>query len=459
MSPIMLEVPVVKGSLWLLMWIALPLVAGERIAEHVILISIDGFRPDFYRDAGWPAPNLQQMAAAGASADGVRGVFPSVTYPSHTTMITGAKPRRHGILYNSPFEDGGQTGAWYWFERSIQTETVWDAVGKAGLTSAALSWPVSVGAPVDFNVPEIWPLDRSVDLFDHLREHVTPKGLLDELERDATGKLTDKSFGTYSFVRDIRQAQAAAHLIVTRKPNLMTIHLIKTDFTQHGQGRDGGDVRRAVGMVDTAVGLIRESLELAGIAEKTAIIVTGDHGFVDIHTTLHPNAWLIEAGLRTSAHDRGDWKATFHTTGASAFLILREPGDRATVARVREVLEQLPRSRRKLFRVVDADELASIGAPEVPLALTPVEGISISGSPSDSDLTASGGGNHGYLPEFEDIRTGFIGFGAGFRKGERAKLIGLEDIAPMIVHLLGLEMATPDGTLYPGLFAERTDVE
>ena len=98
-----------------------------RLSDHVVLISIDGFRPDFYLDKTWPAPTIQQFAAEGVHALGARGVFPSVTYPSHTTLITGALPIRHGIYYNSPFEPGGQTGRWYWEESLIQSETLWDA--------------------------------------------------------------------------------------------------------------------------------------------------------------------------------------------------------------------------------------------------------------------------------------------------------------------------------------------
>ena len=75
-----------------------------RHPDHVVLISIDGFRPEFYQDTTWPAPMIQQMAQEGAQARAVRGVFPSVTYPSHTTMITGSVPRRHGIYYNTPFQ-------------------------------------------------------------------------------------------------------------------------------------------------------------------------------------------------------------------------------------------------------------------------------------------------------------------------------------------------------------------
>ena len=108
-------------------------------AEHVVLISVDGMLPAHYLDPAWPAPMIQLMAREGAHAKGVRSVFPSVTYPAHTTIVTGALPIRHGIHYNSPFEPEGQTGRWYWDEEEILVPTLWDAVREAGRKSASLT--------------------------------------------------------------------------------------------------------------------------------------------------------------------------------------------------------------------------------------------------------------------------------------------------------------------------------
>ena len=124
-----------------------------------MLVSIDGLRPEFYLNGKWPAPTLQYMARGGSVAEGVRGVFPTVTYPSHTTMVTGALPARHGIYYNTPFEPEGQSGRWYWEESLIQSRTLWDAAREAGLVTATVQWPVTVGAPIDYCVPEFWSLD------------------------------------------------------------------------------------------------------------------------------------------------------------------------------------------------------------------------------------------------------------------------------------------------------------
>src|SRR5262245_1112586 len=108
-----------------LIFISLP--SSAQPAKHVIIISLDGFRPDFYKDPSWGAVNLRQLMEKGVYADGVRSVFPSVTYPSHTAMMTGALPARHGIYYNVIFEPGEPPGRWYWDYSAIKTPTLWEA--------------------------------------------------------------------------------------------------------------------------------------------------------------------------------------------------------------------------------------------------------------------------------------------------------------------------------------------
>ena len=433
-----------------------PVFAGEGLAKHVVVISIDGFRPDFYRQAQWPAPNLQQMAENGVSADFVRGVFPSVTYPSHTTIITGMKPARHGILYNAPFEPDGYTGAWFWHEKEIKTPTIWDAAKDANLKTASIFWPVSVGAPIDYNVPEIWPLKKDGDIdnkFQWLKQFITPQSLMDELEKGEFGNLDSLDFDSGRLGFDLLTGRAAAHIIRNYKPNLMTVHLLGTDFAQHDYGRDSFRLRQALSGADVAIGLIREALEEAKIDKHTAIIVVGDHGFVNAQTVLAPNVWLARAGLRGEKNVGENWHASFHTTGASAFLMLRDPDDQEAVAKVKEIIENLPENRKRLFRMLDREALRKMGSPDVPLALSPAQGIRLTYSAYGDDLAKSKykRGDHGYVPDFDEIHTGFIGFGAGFEQGVTMKMMGLEDIAPTVAHLLGMEMST-EGTTYPGFF-------
>lgn len=445
------------------------------LAEHVVLVSIDALRPEFYLDPAWPAPMIQQMAREGAHARGVRGVFPSVTYPSHTTILTSALPARHGVHYNEIFEPTGHTGRWYWETSAIRAPTLWEAARQAGLTTANIAWPVSVGAPLDWNVPEIWPLDDT-DPVELLRRHTTPAGLLEEIEAEATGRLTATDISIDEFVKDDRTAAMAAHLIEAYRPNLMTVHITEVDHFQHEDGRDGPRVRRAVVAADRAVSRMVEAAERAGILDSTAFVITGDHGMIHIHTAVAANLLLVKAGLlelgaRRSGHAPGtgasaasssgeiDWRAVFHTSAASAFLHLRDPEDRTTLARVRQILADLPRGVRELFRVVERAELDELGAaPEAALALAPVPGVVISFAAREPLLRPVAGATHGYLPSEPLMHTGFVGWGAGFRSGAVADLLGMEQIAPLVARLLGLDFHAPDGVAPPGLLAASGEV-
>lgn len=434
--------------------------ATNLIAQeaHVIVISVDGFRPDFYKDPSWGMVNLRQAMAEGAHADGVRGVFPTVTYPSHTTILTGVKPLKHGIYYNTPVEATGPTGRWYWENDSIKVPTIWSAVKKAGLTTACVSWPVTVGAPITYNIPEIWDLPAQKggeqDRLAATSRNANPAGLFEEVQEYATGKLEANGFNLDYLSGDENLARIGSYLVRKYKPAFMAIHIANVDHFEHEQGRDGDKVRSAVASADEAIKTIMEGVEKAGIKESTTIIVTGDHGFVDIHTQIAPNTLLAKAGLIDPAN-KNAWKAYFHSSGGATFLHLKDKNDKQTLAKVKEILAGLSTGNKKLFRIVDRSELDAVGAdPNAALALAPVPGVVFSGSLEGDLLKAAKGGTHGYFPDFKEIQTGFVAFGKGINKGVTIPEMGLEDIAPLIARLLKIDFPSADGVVYLGLLAK-----
>lgn len=425
-------------------------------AGHVVLITIDGFRPDFYTDASWGMVNLRMMKDSGAYADGVNPIFPSVTYPDHTSLITGVAPAKHGIYYNAPFEPQGATGMWYFYYDSIKVPTLYDAVHKAGKTSANVIWPVSVGAPVDYNIPDIWPYaggTREKDRRKATAQYATPAGLYQEVEQHATGALRFEDFSMENgeLIFDENVARIGAYLIQQYKPAFTTLHLACTDHYEHEEGRDGFKVRKAVAGADRAIGTVLEALKRAGIADSTTIIVTGDHGFVNISKTFCPNVILAQHGLLTNAKE-GDWKAQFHTSGGSAFLMLKDPEDVATLHKVQELLKALPAEQQAMFKIIDRKQLNAIGAdPHAALALAAAKGVTIGGAVKGEVVKAAKGGTHGFFPDFAEIRTGFVAYGVGISKGAHVKEMSVIDVAPLIAQLLGVSLPDVDGKIPAGI--------
>ena len=423
----------------------------EAAIDHVVLISIDGFRPDFYLDTAWPAPTLQRMAREGTHVEIVRGVFPSETYPGHTTLVTGALPESHGIYYNVPFEEGGPTGNYHWYASAIRVSTLWDAVRASGLKSASLLWPVSVGAPIDWNIPEIWSPDEKVDPLTVLRAATEPAGLWTDLEQQVGEELTTAGFMD-RMARDVWCGKVATYLLERYRPNLLTVHLVGVDYHQHQSGREGDAVRQAVAATDRLLSEMVEAAARAGIGPRTAFVVTGDHGFVDFDTLVSPNVWLVDGGLREERRDGENWRAVFHRDGGSAFLHLRDEGDMDAVSEVRDLLADLPQASRSLFRIIEPEELDSIGAdPTSPLALSARPGVSFTPWSQGPAIQEASGATHGHFPDFPEVQTGLIGWGSGFRSGTVMSTIGLEDIAPLVAELLGLPLEAPDGDVPRGL--------
>lgn len=409
--------------------------------KHVVVVTIDGFRSNFYLEDKWDTPNLKEMTKEGAHADGVDGVFPSVTYPSHTTIVTGVYPARHGIFYNALFEkDEATKGQIYWRFDQITSPTLWEIAQNAGLKSASVNWPVSVGAPTIFNISDVGAKGQRV-----MEDSTRPAGVSAVLKRELFGNASAIKIGI-----DKNVAGIAAWVIKTEKPNFLTVHLLGMDHEQHVHGRNGPEVEQAIIRADSAVGMIRKAIAEAGIKENTLLIVTGDHGFYDVTTTVSPNVWLKQWGL---IEDENSWKAKFHTAGGGAFMFLKDKNDVTTLNTVMSKLKALPDADKKYFELVGRKKLLSIGAdPDVVLALTGMNGASFSARTSALPVDKGKGGTHGYFPNTRNIQTGFVAEGKDLRKQTRIAEMDLRDISAIVVEYLGLKMPTSEGELPRNLF-------
>lgn len=416
-----------------------PLMA--QTAKHVIFLTIDGFRPDFYLNDGWQTPNLHALMKDGAYAEGVNSVFPSMTYPSHTTIVTGVQPAKHGVFYNNFFTPDGAPQQPYWQDSSIHVPTIWKAAKEQGMTVASLYWPVSANAPVNYNIPDIGGLG------DGIREQYSlPQGFYAEVKKEVFGGVDKIDNGKNQNI-----AKIAEYIIKKSKPGLMTIHVFSVDGASHSVGRNGTQVQEAVADADAAVGIIVNALKAAGIWESTVLLIGGDHGFYDVKKSISPNVWLKEARLINDLKT-GDWKAQFNTVGGSAYLYLKNPSDQATADQVKALLEAQPDSVKQYYRIISKQQLNKGGYnPQVAFALTAEHDASFGNASVGSAVKPGKGGTHGHFPDTKNIRTGLIAHGPGIRKGAVIKEMDLRDMTPIIVKLLGIQFPKVDGKIPVGL--------
>src|SRR5271155_5419599 len=154
----------------------------EQASPLLVIISVDGMRPDYITEAdahGAKVPNLRRFLKEGTYAEAVVGVVPTVTYPSHTTLVTGVWPAKHGIFANTTFDPFRQNlEGWYWYTEDIRVPTLWDVAAAAGWTTASIQWPVTVGAHITWNIPEYWRANTPDDA--KLLRALSTRGLLEE---------------------------------------------------------------------------------------------------------------------------------------------------------------------------------------------------------------------------------------------------------------------------------------
>ena len=145
-----------RALLFALLFMAVP-----ASAHPVLMISIDGLRSKDVTDAparGMKLPNLRKLMTDGAWADGVRDMLPSVTYPNHTTLVTGTSPALHGIAGNLTFDPLGKNmEGWYWYAEDVKVPSLFDMVHAKGGKTLAFCWPATAGSlSISDNIPEYW---------------------------------------------------------------------------------------------------------------------------------------------------------------------------------------------------------------------------------------------------------------------------------------------------------------
>ena len=408
--------------------------------RHVVLISLDGFAAYALRDPALAVPNIRALVRNGVAAEAMQVVNPSVTWPNHTTMVTGVAPARHGVLYNGlPVRagDGKALRVEPWVDKTqlVQARTVYDAAHESGLTTAEIDWvAIHEAKTITWAFPERPRLTDPVakELID--AGHIAADGISSFLKAPIT-------------YRDEIWTVAGEHILEKHKPNLLLFHLLTTDSAQHRYGARSLAGDAALALADAKVGRLVAALRRAGIYERTTVFVVADHGFKTYRKQIQPNAILRQKGLLRSTDDCDVW--TIPEGGTSMVYITR-------ASRKAELTASLPemfRSVEGVARVIPPVEFASLGYPEpnermADLVLAAADGYAFGGTIDGEAVVSvpagSSPGAHGYLNTDPDMNAVLVASGAGIRKGATLGTVKNTALAPAIARLLGV--ALPDAT-------------
>jgi predicted AlkP superfamily pyrophosphatase or phosphodiesterase len=375
---------------------------GEVTAtDPLILISLDGFRWD-YPDLA-DTPNLDRLIARGVRAEGMIPVFPSKTFPSHYSIVTGLHPGHHGIISNNmrdprwpePFglskREQVNNARWW------GGEPIWVTAHNAGLRTASYFWPGSE-APIQGVRPDIWfPFDGSVPWNDRV----------------------DAALGWLE-------------LPTAERPTFMTLYFAETDTKGHGYGPGSAEALVAVTAVDAALGRLLDGLEARDRLDSTNLVVVSDHGM----TELDPEERVIVLSdyvelSSDEVFEAGAWLQIFPAAGREDEIYDALVGAHPHLRIFR------PQEAPDEFRLYENSRLA-------PILGTPDAGWDVKRVPARATGRPTRGA-HGYDPAHTDMHGIFVAAGPGFEQGATVPRLPGVDIYNILARVLNIEPAPNDG--------------
>lgn len=431
--------------------------------RYVVLVSIDGLAASYLTDSRAKLPTLRKLAKEGASASGMVTSFPSVTWPAHTSLITGTHPAKHGVIGNGVWSRAKKRGVTYigdaelTKDEAIRVPTLYDAAHDAGYSCASVIWPCSNGTKSlrwvipDSNKPE-------------LHASYTTPGFVEELAKAGIdiSKLGEWGWDKQrSTDRDRVYTRVAKYLLETHRVNLLLVHLITPDGVEHNYGPHTPEAYQAVAESDERLAEIWETLQQPPFLGKSTLFVVSDHGFASYDKLIRPNVALKELGLISTdasgkVTDRTAWCVA---QGGSAFIyVLKGSSDKKLLAEMKGKLASL----EGVGEVLTPPEFQKLGLPtpedndESPdLVLTTGQGYSFNDAVSGDVVGTAGGqkGTHGHDPRPAYMHATFVAAGTGIKKGVQLELVQNVDVAPTIAHLLGFSMKDTDGQVLEAILA------
>lgn len=406
-------------------------------SHRVVVISVDGFAAFYWADPQARLPTLRGLAARGALAAGVETVFPSTTWPTHVSLLTGVSPAVHGVVANhilnrvtrSPEDLTGDPV--YDAPDLLRAPTVYDVAHAAGFRTAAIDWPATRNArTLDFNLPFF----KDQRVF----ESQTARVVWEELQ--ALGYPMDRQ-GEWAqlpkrFLKDAMVGRVAADVVQRHAPDLLLMHFLCVDSLQHLHGPRSPEAYWALEYVDGLIGRF-----LATLSPDTTVFVVSDHGFLPTSREIRPNVRLRKLGATREAR-------FVMNHGAGALYAL--DGDPATVAQLAAEIAKM----EGVSGVWASAQYGAVGLPapsdnalvaDVMFEATPGYSFGDTDTGEDEHGAPKYLGTHGQRGIYPDNNALFVAAGPAIRAGVALPLIRSRDVAPTVAATLGLRLGPVEG--------------
>lgn len=332
--------------------------------NKLVVLSLDALQSNDLEEL-LSMPNFSKLKNKISIVKNLEEVYPTLTYPIHTTMLTGVTPDKHGIFHNQKSDilpedhDWSLMGSnWYWYKDNIKVETIIDAAHNNNKKVATICWPVTAGDKRGINLPEIWP----------------KRGHKEEAEKVFKEASSEIAFERYfdSYISKFNwednedlvrfTPEIAIDVLKNDKPDLLMCHIIILDHIRHIYGVSGKEVKDCLRQLDILVGRFIDATVQAGTYDETNFIILGDHGQIDIERIFELNVLFVENGLIELDENNlpSDYTAYSFSAGFSTQIILKDPENNSKIEEVYKILnkikEEYPQCIERIYTKSEAEQ-------------------------------------------------------------------------------------------------------
>ncbi len=418
--------------------------------RHLVVISADAM-VDADLEYAKTLPHISKLLANGSLVRHVESIYPSVTYPAHVTMASGCWPEKTGVWANEELRPGNLHPDWNWFHHVVRCEDIFDAAKRAGLSTAAVFWPVTGNhKSIDYLVDEYWPQGPDDTKEACFKRSGTSDEVYEKCVRpyveDVTIRLHPES--------DEFVGKVAAAILREYKPNLLLLHPADIDSARHGKGLFGAHVDQAVRDTDMYLGWLMDAAQEAGILENTDFVLMSDHGQMEIVRVMNLNVKLAENGL-IDVDENGNfvgWRAYVKSVGMSAHVYVQNPADEPAVRRLLD--EMLSEETYGFSEILTREEVKERFHLDGDFAFVlETDGFTTFGDdwrrplvrPYDRTDYRHGKATHGYMPH-KGPQAIFVAAGPHIKQGVEIESGKLVQGAPTMAKILGIDLTEAQGT-------------
>jgi len=395
---------------------------------HLLMISLDAVSTTDTNTL-MKLPNFSQLSSQGTLVRNVQSVFISNTYPCHSSIITGVHPDRHGLVENIMSQPGNDAPDWRREAHLVKAPKLYDKAAEIGLDVCSIFYPVTCGAKIKWNFPEVPGKMGILERASALLKGGSSWFILSSLwrNRNYLKKISEPCLDEFT-------THIALDALIQKKPDLLLLHLLDVDDHKHRFGPRSQEAANALTRLDDRLGQLMDAAFQAWGEEHTAIIVFSDHGCLNVHTSVDPNNWLRENGLIHRTEDGIEhYDAFFHNGGGTSFLKILNSSVKETV--LQHFSDYLSHSSVK--RKLSDEEMDISGLDrEFLCGIEAADGYSF-GEPVK--------GSHGYSLAHDEYQPFYLAVGPRIGKNKVTEGGCIIDICPLAADLLGVPLWSMDG--------------